>query len=277
MAVLEATVASPSLMRTINIMVILPADKMQMNGTYMPEVNGFRTLYLLHGILGSEKDWIYRTNLLRYVEERNIAVVMPAGENAFYLDQPDVHALYSQMISNDLVEVTRRMFPLSRRREDTFIGGLSMGGYGALYNGLSHPETFSRIIALSAADRTEDSEKLKDDTLFLDSRSFYTRMFGGSLEGIKESRYNIRTLAAEMARDGQALPEIYLACGLQDGLLEITRSIHKGLKSSGYRVEYHETRGKHDWDFWDKHIQSALNWIEPKKTASMHSGNVGKV
>ena len=277
MAVLQATVSSPALMRTINIMVILPADKMQMDGTYMEEITGFKTLYLLHGVFGSEKDWIYRTKLLRYAEERNIAVVMPAGENAFYTDQPDVHALYSQMISRDLVEVTRRMFPLSRRREDTYIGGLSMGGYGALYNGLSHPETFSRIIALSTADITERAEELTDDSdTFLDSRDYFKRVFGGSLDGIRSTRYNIQTLAAKTARDTKEPPEIYLACGLQDSLLEITRSIRSGLVQSGYAVHYYETEGNHNWDFWDEHIQKALCWLEPDKEESMHSGNIGK-
>ncbi|MBQ8092562.1 MAG: acetylesterase [Clostridia bacterium] len=274
MAILQTTFLSVSLMRTVNIEVILPADKMQMDGTYMPAVPAYKTLYLLHGIFGSEKDWITRTNIVRYAEERNIAVIMPAGENAFYTDQPEMHALYSQMISKDLVDVTRRMFPLSHRREDTFIGGLSMGGYGALYNGLHHCDTFGRIIALSTADRTKAAIHMKDDSNILVSRSYFTRVLGGNLEGVEHSRYNIPTLAGLASKENDCLPMIYLACGTQDPLLETNRNIRDALTSNGYSVDYHETEGAHSWDFWDHHIHQALKWITDKSEASMHSGNV---
>lgn len=50
-----------------------------------------------------------------------------------------------------MVELTRRLLPLSTRREDTYIAGISMGGYGALYNGLKYKETFGKIAAMSPA------------------------------------------------------------------------------------------------------------------------------
>lgn len=81
----------------------------------------------------------------------NLAVVMPAGENAFYVDQPSIGAMHGQFIGEELVEITRKMFPLSRKREDTFIGGLSMGGFGALRNGLKYHDTFGAVICLSGA------------------------------------------------------------------------------------------------------------------------------
>lgn len=63
---------------------------------------------------------------------------MPACENKFYVDNERSHEYYSRFIGEELVDMTRRLFPLSHQREDTFIAGLSMGGYGAIVNGLKY-------------------------------------------------------------------------------------------------------------------------------------------
>ena len=76
---------------------------------------------------------------------------MPTGENKFYCDSEISGDRYGKFIAEDLVEFTRDTLPLSRKREDTFIGGLSMGGFGSIVNGLRHPETFGCITALSSA------------------------------------------------------------------------------------------------------------------------------
>ena len=60
---------------------------------------------------------------------------MPSGDNKFYIDNPDSGEMYGSFIGKELIEFTRKTFPLSQKREDTFIAGLSMGGYGALVNG----------------------------------------------------------------------------------------------------------------------------------------------
>ena len=274
MAVLSAMISSAALMRTINIKVFLPADRINMDGTYDKEEKKYKTLYLLHGVLGSENDWLYRTNLIRYAEDKQIAVVMPAGENSYYIDQPDVHANYEKMIAEDLVYLTRRLFPLSDKREDTMIGGLSMGGYGALHIGLKYPDIFGRIIGLSSADMTEIPEQLGMDAQFFRQPSFFKRIFG-DVAAAKESSYNLSHLAKETAAAG-IMPEIYMACGLQDSLLASNQRLYQSLKQLGYKVTYCETDRSHSWDFWDAQIKAALSLIEDEgKHQGMHSGNVG--
>ena len=80
-----------------------------------------------------------------------VAVVVCDGENSFYTDDEQRGAMFSRYVGQELVEVTRSVLPLSRRREDTYIAGISMGGYGALINGLRYPDTFGRIAMLSPA------------------------------------------------------------------------------------------------------------------------------
>ena len=79
------------------------------------------------GITGNHTDFISETRIRALAEEHNLAVIMPSGYNAFYLDQPESHNYYGSFVGEELVRMARSMFPLSTRREDTFIGGVSMG------------------------------------------------------------------------------------------------------------------------------------------------------
>ena len=87
----------------------------------------FPTLYLLHGMTGSQVGWYGMETLWDLANQYSLAVVMPNGENSFYADSPLTGAFYSTFISRELVEFTRNTFPLSHRREETFIGGLFHG------------------------------------------------------------------------------------------------------------------------------------------------------
>ena len=151
MALIQVNFMSKALLRTVTVNVILPVDKFSLTGNTKETEKQYKTLYLLHGIFGNYTDWIAGTDILRLAQARDLAVVMPSGENGFYLDQPEQGRNYATFIGEELVEITRKMFPLSRKREDTFIGGLSMGGYGAIRNGLKYSDTFGRILGFSSA------------------------------------------------------------------------------------------------------------------------------
>ena len=130
-----------SLKRTITINAILPTDKFVRPGTPKPEKKPFKTLYLLHGIFGNYTDWVAGTRIQRWAQDNDLAVIMPSGENGFYVDHPGRgDQLYGEFIGQELVQFTRDLFHLSDKREDTYIAGLSMGGYGALRNGLKYAE-----------------------------------------------------------------------------------------------------------------------------------------
>lgn len=115
MAFIQVSFMSKTLMRTVPLQVILPVDKFTF-GQPEREEKPFKTLYLLHGIFGNETDWVHGTRIQRWAEEKNLAVVMPAGENAFYVDQPSIGAMHGQFIGEELVEITRKMFPLSEKK-----------------------------------------------------------------------------------------------------------------------------------------------------------------
>ncbi len=145
MAVVQVEFQSETLKRRTAFQAILPIE-------FAPAP--YPTLYLLHGLTDNSSAWLQNTRIRMWAEKMGLAVILPSGENSFYLDVPVKDGCYgdfSEYIGRELVEVTRRMFPLSDRREDTFIGGLSMGGYGACRNGLKYCGTFGKVAMLSAA------------------------------------------------------------------------------------------------------------------------------
>lgn len=262
MALLQVNLFSQALMRTVPVQVVLPADK----APWAPPApaRAWPTLYLLHGVLGGSTNWVTFARIQRWAEAAGVAVVMPSGDNHFYIDRPETQELYGQFVGQELVELTRRMFRLSSRRQDTFIGGLSMGGYGALRNGLKYPETFGCIAALSSANVPAMVSTCTDDAPdFFRRKSFIEALFG-PLDKIAGSDNDPLYLADRLPDD--ARPRLYLACGLEDGLLPINQALARELQARGLDVTYREAPGAHEWDFWDSQIRQVLDWLP------LHSG-----
>lgn len=276
MAFIQMNIFSASLMRTVPVNVILPIDKMAIPGMPVRGDKPYKTLYLLHGLLGNYEDWVTGTSILRYAEENDIAVVMPSGDNANYIDHPAGMNFYGNFIGKELVELTRKMFPLSHQREDTYIGGLSMGGYGALRNGLKYHDTFGAVVALSSALIVDDAPNRKPGEMNpLLSREFAEATFG-DLSTLLESDRNPKYLVEQMCREGVKFPEIYMACGEDDSLLENNNDFAEFLRSHNVNVTYEVGAGNHEWDFWDRYIKKGIQWLPVEKTGlGMNSGNVG--
>ncbi|MCR2821671.1 alpha/beta hydrolase [Lederbergia panacisoli] len=277
MALLQVNFLSSSLGRTIPMNVILPVDKMTFPGMPVREDKPYKTLYLLHGVLGNYTDWVTGTNIVRYAMENDLAVVMPSGDNMFYVDNPwTVSNSYGEFIGKELVEITRKMFPLSDKREDTYIAGLSMGGFGAIRNGLKYHDTFGYIAGLSSALVIDGAEKMTNDSpLFFANRNFFEGCFG-DVSRVAESDMNPKWLAKKLVEEKADIPKIYMACGEGDSLLEANRSLKDYLGNIGIDLTYEEGPGGHDWDFWGEYIKKVLDWLPlENKNAGINSGNVG--
>ena len=143
---------SISQMGQVNISYVIPNDIPPI----MVEGNEhfkrpMKTLYLLHGFSGNESDWEYNGVAEDIAGKYNLAVIMITGGNNFYLDRKATGCQYGTFAGEEVVNYTRKLFGLSEKREDTLIGGLSMGGFGALHTGLRYPDTFGKIGAMSSA------------------------------------------------------------------------------------------------------------------------------
>ncbi len=272
MAIVHVNFFSESLVRNVDYLAIIPTDKRTVDGE-RPRTRAdgpLKTLYLLHGIHGCEYDWITGTRIKRWAQERNLAVIMPAGENKFYNDYDPTHDWFGTFIGKELVEATRSMFPLSEKREDTYIAGLSMGGYGSLCAGLRNPERFGAIGAFSAA--LVGGMYPKDDNCsgVVGRRTHIVSCLGeeSSFPGSCNDPY---ALASRL--DASERPRIYMACGKSDFLLNVNREFRDHLQKEGFSLDYCETEGAHEWDFWDTHIYRFLNWL-PLDGGRLTEGNV---
>lgn len=262
MAIVKVNFFSESLLRMVNLMCVIPIDKREMDGEGLREIDKpMKTLYLMHGIYGGEYDWITSTRLFKWAKDRNLAVILPAGENSFYSDHEATHNYFGRFIGEELVKFTRTMFRLSDRREDTFVGGLSMGAMGAFYTALRYPDTFGYVGALSTALLAEDYPKCDDPSMYLlSNRTYFDAVFGKE-DQYRGSDMDPYKLAADLKASGKTFPQIYMAIGEDDPLLPGNLKYQKYLEELGAPLEFRIDKGAHDWAFWDRNLYRLLEWL----------------
>ena len=257
MVLFRGDIKCKSLQRRTSISVILPADNIHfLNDSEEIVPQPYKTLYLLHGLYGSDDIFLANTSIQKFAEDHGIAIVIPCGENSFYVDNPKAHAYYGEYVGQELLDITRNIFPLSDKREDTYIAGFSMGGYGAIRNGLKYSQNFSKIGMISPALITEDIVDYTDDNNVLRSRDFYESIFG-DLDKIEGSDMDPKYLI-ENCND---IPDIYMACGIDDFLFEKAAGFYMYLNSKGIDSRFVGDEGEHTWEFCDKYIKDFIETL----------------
>lgn len=200
----------------------------------------FPVLFQLHGLSDDCNAWIQKSNLVRHVEEFPFVVVLPDGGTSAYLnwkgsDRLNKHR-YEDLIVTDIAGHVRRQFNVTDG--PWAIGGLSMGGYGAMFLGLKHPGMFASIWAHSSAfhiDQIVDPELVED---LADA--------------------NIFAHAERVARM-DTKPTIAFDCGVDDErLIDHNRELHAFMDTIGLEHHFAEHPGGHTWPYWDEHVQEAL-------------------
>lgn len=247
-----------TLSNTTSVLVYLPLSQnahrkgMALDAVYAPKA--CRTLYLLHGLHGSETDWIRKTNAERYAEAAGIALVMPSVQHSFYCDM-DCGLAYQQYMTEELPRLIRYAFPVSQKREDTAIAGCSMGGYGAVKLALLQPEVYSHAFSFSGA-LDADAVCAHGDA----AEQAFMRHVLGTKEERRGGDNDLNALAARCMQSGAALPQLYLSCGTEDRLcLGMNESFSAYLNTIGLPHTYEKHSGGHDWDFWDAEIKKAVD------------------
>ena len=153
-SIFTGAVFSETLMMDTTLSVILPQDSRWHRGISQV-ADGVRvrekprTLILLHGLSDNWVAWPHRSRILCHAELYDVAVLMPEVQRSFYQDMTYGEA-YFTYIMEELPALATRMFHLSTEPEDLMICGLSMGGYGALKCGLTHPECYRAVGAFSS-------------------------------------------------------------------------------------------------------------------------------
>jgi len=253
MAFFEMHCRSELLKRAVTVNVLLP-DTIIGNGE-----KPVKTLYLLHGLSDDQSIWMRRTSIERYAAERNIAVIMPDVGRSWYTDTA-YGAKYFSFVTEELPALCRGFFRgLSDRREDTFIAGLSMGGYGAIKAALRCPEKFGGCASLSGSFDIWAERRLA-------AMQEWRGIFGFDLEDPSQlagTEHDIFALARKNREAGIAFPKMFIWCGESDSesLLGANRLFHEELSQLDVAHVYKESEGNHSWKWWDLHIQPALDFL----------------
>lgn len=214
------------------------------------------TLYLLHGLSDDHTVWMRRTSIERYASTMGLAVVMPQVHRSFYTDMKYGYK-YWTFLSEELPALARQFFPLSERREDNFVAGLSMGGYGAFKWALRCPEQIAAAASLSGA--LNIAQRSDPATFSHDAKL----IFGD--ESPTGGKDDLLHLLEECNQREGAKPMLYQCCGTEDFLYEDNQIFKAKVAETNLTHEYHEGPGNHSWEYWDARIQDVLKWLPLEK------------
>ncbi|MBJ6109317.1 esterase family protein [Hymenobacter sp. BT523] len=244
------TLAIPSaaMSKTYRAAVVLPASYAKNKKANYP------VLYLLHGAWGHFDNWLSKTPdkqlLHRLADQYNLIIVNPEGETfSFYLDSPvKADSKFETYLTREVIPAVDQAYRTVRDRRGRVISGLSMGGYGALSLSARHPDLYcaagsmSGALELSSANRKftpeEAAWRTKNLSPILGSEADNPTFF---------STNSVINMVDQIHRNG--LPLIF-DCGVDDGLLEINREMHRRLVYNHTPHDYTERPGGHTWEYW---------------------------
>ncbi|CAD7855746.1 MAG: Putative esterase [Olavius algarvensis Gamma 1 endosymbiont] len=255
MALFQSNCFSEILGVSVSFNVIIPQNTEGQIGLSTPDDrDAFPVLYLLHGLSDDHSFWCRMTSIERYASEAGLAVVMPAVNRSFYTDMTHGYN-YHTFIADELPELVKQFFPVSHQRQDTFIAGLSMGGYGCMKMALTYPERYAAAASLSGA-----LDPAGDPDLLTELKDDMELCYGGA-ERLAGTDNDLFTLADQLVSSGNERPALYAWCGTEDALYPENLSFRDHCERIGLELTYEENVGDHGWKHWDDKIQRVIEWL----------------
>ena len=219
----------------------------------------FPVLWLLHGAGDDGSGWLRHTSIERQATRRDLALVAPTAGMSMYEDMAHGQRYFTH-IADELPKMLRRLLPLSDRREDNFIAGLSMGGAGCMKIGLNNPQNYAAIGCLSAGAVNRGGIAMTPERRARMIMTYGTEDVS-TRKGTPEDVFGAaqRILDEDLPR-----PRIFHSVGTEDFVLPSareTRDFFQGLAGNPFDYTYEEHPGAHTWEYWDEHIQDFLRFI----------------
>jgi putative tributyrin esterase len=255
--------------------------------------------YYLHGLGGTETDWLSKGGIDAVADSLfargtpETIIVLPDGDDGWYttwVDQVGVRSCadtlrteaperycvarqrYDEYIARDVVRHVDAKYRTRADRDNRGIGGLSMGGYGALSIAIRFPEVFgaaashSGVVSPMYTGPRPFVEPVRYGTTIDEIKpttgsfwSRYLRFWGTDLERWKSAD---PAHVVERAKSrGQRVPAIFFDCGREDALVDQNRALHSELTRLGIRHDYAEHPGGHTWRYWHAHVGESLAWM----------------
>jgi putative tributyrin esterase len=232
----------------------------------LPKVGSgpYATLYLLHEQGGDHTSWFRRTSLEQYVEGLPLAVVMPAGHLGWYTDMVFGRD-YFQLITEELPRYCERTFPISSRREDRFIAGVGMGGYGAVKAALRASGQFAKAASFSG---DLNVIRVYDQLDPVRAKDVF-----GSREGLSRNGHDLFAAAGELAQSSAPRPELYIRYGTDESIREESIRFHQHAEALGFPIQLEAVVGAGGWKDWDRALEQYIFTL-PHRVSSAKGSEV---
>lgn len=278
MALFRVNYESAALRMRIGVNVIIPENKWGHSLKDRPEGYRYPTLWLLCGGGFDDSDWQRYSAIELYAAQHGVAVVMPGVYYTGYMDTKRGNYKYWTQITEELPDYLRRIFPLSDKREDNFVAGFSMGGYGAFKWAMKDPEMFAACgsfagpIGIVPREPIGENEKIGEpclrDTNYKEAFPTLWASFGSAAEVRNTSDDNLYMLEKRVS-EGCELPAFYIAVGDKDPTAPDGYKVMDFMKEIGISFKDIRDHGYHDWEYCNRHIELFLNWIEIRNAFKM--------
>lgn len=251
MAYFQGTIRSSALAMDTQLCVILPWDRPCEN-----QKNPCKTLYLLHGLGDNASAWTRYTRAEQYARDYGAAIIMPEVQRGFYRDMR-FGLKYFSYVTEELPELCSQFFGLDKSRVNNYIAGLSMGGYGAMKCGLTHPEKYAGCASFSGV---LDFHYILEEHLDDENRDEFIGLLGVGLE--VDDGDDLFKLAEKVSMTPEnERPKIFVTCGKQDFLYKTNEAFIDCLNRVKLDYAYREWDGEHEWNFWDKSLRLAMEFL----------------
>jgi putative tributyrin esterase len=246
----DATFHSASLQRDMKYRIVLPAG-------YDGSAQRYPVLYLLHGLTGSYVDWESRTHLDTDAAALPLIIVMPDADDSWYTNSAaNPQDRFEDYIAKDLVAEVDKTYRTIQTRHARAIGGLSMGGYGAMKLALKYPQLFIFAASFSGAlDAANPQFKIP----FGDKFNQQLLAIYGPPDNPARAQNNVYELARKA--NPAALPYLWIVCGTEDGLLAPNHEFVNLLDERKIAHYYAESAGGHSWQYWDEQLPLMLTTL----------------
>lgn len=232
-----------------HVNVIVPYDRYDETGN---PGKYDKVLYMLHGLKQNCSSWLRNSSIERYANYYGFAVVLPEVGRSFYANM-EMGMDYFTYITEELPRAVHGMFNLPQGRENTYVGGLSMGGYGALKCALSRPDLYAGAMSFSGGLYAMEHPDMLIKRYY--SPGELQAIMGPDLKVRPQDDLDhlMRTYPADMPK-----PRLYLACGTEDFLYQQNLRARDSLQKNGFELTWEAWEGVHDWKFWDVAAQRAM-------------------
>jgi S-formylglutathione hydrolase FrmB len=248
---------------TVHYCVMLPPEYDAATAGHSPR--RYPVLYFLHGLGDNEQTlfksggWDLIQDLRQKKQISDFLVAVPEGKRSFYINSADGRVRYSDFFIREFIPYIESHYSIRRERSARGIGGVSMGGYGALRFAFAYPDLFSSVSAESAAlisDPPRESKNMPMSTPL-------GAVFGNPIDVRHWNANSPFVLAKRNRAQIQASRlSIYFNCGREDefGFDHGAAELHRQLQADGIQHEYHLYPGDHGVEYFLAHLGEVMQF-----------------